>query len=200
MSFVSLLCFSELVALLTPAIASANVFPRLTANALLDAEEAVKTQLEDWLEKPQRHEWLAVGDVASQYDAKTRMSHDRSGDDLRRVIAAGASSSLAKERPATDDGLEKLHGYEWLTRGDVACPGRNETKTTPEDHGKDLQRRVLAGLVDSSTKREDHRLEDRTDKPAKQDLLALMEYGSHAAAKTGEFFADIEEILSRKTE
>ena len=200
MSFVSPRWFSELVDSLTPAIASVNVFPRLTANALLDAEEAVKTQLEDWLEKPQRHEWLAAGDAASQYDAKTRMSHDRSGDDPRRVIPAGASSSLVKERPDMYDDLEKLHGHEWLAGGDVACPGRNETKTTPEDHGKDLQRRVLAGLVDSSTKREDHRLEDRTDKPAKQDLLALMEYGSHAPAKMDEFFADIDEILSGKTE
>lgn len=176
------------------------MLPRLTANALVDAEKAVKRQLEDWLEKPQRHEWLAVADIASRYDAKTRRCHDRSGDDPRRFIPAGASSSLVKEESDMDDRLEKLRGHESLARSDVASPVRNETTTTPEDHSKDLQRRVLAGLVSSATDREDYHLEDRTDKPAKQELLALREYESHAAARTDEFFAHIHEILSGKTE
>lgn len=200
MSFVSPRWFSELVDSLTPAIASANVFPRLTANALLDAEEAVKTQLENWLEKPQQHERLAVGDVASQYNAKTRMSHHRSGDDPRRVMPAGASTSLVKEESDMDDYREKLQGLEWLVGSDVACPVRTETKITPKDHGKDLNRHVLAGLVDSTMKKEDYRPEDGTDKPAKYELLALGECGSHAPAKTDEFFADIDEILSGTAE
>ena len=200
MSFVSPWRFPGLVDSLTLAIASVNMFPRLTANALLDAEKAAKTQLEDWLEKPQRHEWLAVGDVASQYDAKTTMSHDRSGYDPRRIIPAGASSSLVNEEPDMDDRFEKLQGHEWLAVGGGASPVRTETKTTPEDHGEDLNRRVLAGLLDSTMKMESHRLGDRTDKPAKHELRASRGHGSHAPAKTDEFFADIHEILSGKTE
>ena len=200
MSFVSPLRFSGLVDSLTPAIASVNVFPRLTANALLDAEKAVKTQVEDWLEKPQRHEWLAVGGAASQCGAKPGMSHNRSGDDPRGIIPAGASSSLVKEEPDMDDRPEKLERHEWLAVGDVACPVRNETKTTPEDHGEDLQRRMLAGLMDNTMKRESHHLEGRSDKPGKHELLALRGAGAHAPAKTDEFFADIHEILSGKTE
>ena len=199
MSYVSPQWFSELVDSLTPAIASANMLPRLTANALLDAEEAVKTRLEDWLEKPQQHEWLAVGDVASQYDAKTRMSHHRSGDDPHRVIPAGASSSLVKEESDMDDYHEKLQGLEWLAGGGVACPIRTETKATPEDNGGDLHRRVLAALVGITTKVENH-LEDRSDKPAKHELLTSNGSGSRAPAKTDEFFADIDEILGGKTE
>ena len=184
---------------LTCAIASAKIFPRLTANALVDAEKAAKTQLEDWLEKPQPHERLAVGDVASQYDAKTRMSHHRNGDDPRRVIQAGASSSLVMEELDTDDRLEKLQAQEWFAVGDVASPVRNEPKTVPEDNGEDLHRRVLAGLVDSTMNRESHHLEDGTDAPAKNQLLPSRGLGSHAPAKTDEFFADIHEILSGKT-
>ena len=199
MSLVSPRWFSELVHSLTRAIASANTFPRLTATALRESEEAVKTQLEDWLEKPQRHEWLAIGDVASHYDAKTRMSHDRSGDDPRRVIPAGASSSLVKEETDMYGRLEKLQGSEWLAAGDVASPARTETKATPEDNGEDLHRRVLAALLGITTK-EENDLEDRSDKPAKYELLASNGSGSHAPAKTDEFFADIDEILSGKTE
>lgn len=199
MSFVSPWRFSGPVDSLTLVIASANMFPRLTANALIDAEKAVKRQLEDWLEKPQRHEWLAVGGVASQYDAKTMMFHDRSGDDPRRAIPAGASSSLVKEETDMGVRLEKLQGPEWLAADDVAAPVRTETKAIPEDHGEDLHRRVRAALVGITTK-EEYQLEDRSDKPAKQELLASRGCGSHAPATTDEFFADIDKILIGKTE
>lgn len=200
MSFVSPWGFSELVDSLTRAIASSNMVPRLTANALLHSEEAVKTQLKDWLEKPQRHEWLAVGDVASRYDAKTRMAHDCSGDDPSRAVPAGATGSLVKEKPDMNNHLENIQGQEWLAVGDVASPIRTETKTTLEGNDEDLNRRVLAGFVDSTMKREDRYLEDRSDKPRNFELLALSEYGSGSPAKTDEFFADIDEILNGKTE
>ena len=180
-------------------IASTNMFPRLTANALVDAEKAVKTQLEDWLEKPQRQEWLAVGGIVSQGDAKTRTFDDRTGDDPRRAVPAGASSSLVKEETDMGDRLEKLQGPEWLAAGDGASPAGTETKATPEDNGEDLHRRVLVALVGITTKEENH-LEDRSDKPVKHELLVSKGCGSHAPAKTDEFFADIDEILGRKTE
>lgn len=176
------------------------MFPRLTANALLDAEKAAKTQLEDWLEKPQPHERLAVGDVACPYDTKPGISYNHSDDNPRRVIPAGASSSLVKEQSEMDDRLEKLQAQEWLAVGDVASSVRAEPKTIPEDNGEDLHRRLLAGLVDSTMNREGHRLGDRTDKPAKHELRASRGCGSHAPVKTDEFFADIHEILSGKTE
>ncbi len=200
MWFVSPWRFSELVDSLTRAIASANMVPRLTANALLRSEEAVKTQLEDWLEKPQRHEWLAVGDVASQYDAKTKMYHDCSSDDPSRAVPASATGSLVKKKPDMDNRLEKLQGHEWLTVGGVSSPVRTETKTTPEDNGEDLNRRVLAGVVGSTMKREGHHLENRSDISPKYELLALREYRSGSPAKTDEFCADIDEILGGKTE
>ena len=260
MSFVSPWGFSELVDSLIRAIASANMVPRLTANALLHSEETVKTQLEDWLEKPQRHEWLAVGNVASRYDAKTGMSHDYSGDDLSRTVsvcATNATGSLIKEesdevvspkqlqaqewlavgdvasrydaktriyhdysgeypsRNATgpiatgslikyqsevDNCPKELQGHEWLAVGDVSSPIRTETKATPEDNGEGLDGRMLAGVADSTIKREDHHLGDGTDKSPKHELLALRECGCHFPAKTDEFFADIDEILSGKTE
>ncbi|KAK0508244.1 hypothetical protein JMJ35_009328 [Cladonia borealis] len=192
--------FSELVDSLTCAIASGNVVPRLTANALLRSEKAVKIQLEDWLEKPQRHEWLAVGDVATRYDAKTRMYHDCSGDDPTRAVLAGATGSLVKERTDMDHCLEKLQGHEWLAIGGVSSSVCTETKTTPEDNGEDLNRRMLAVEEGSSMEREGRHLEDRSDKPPKFELLTLREYGSGSPAKTDEFFADIDEILSGKTE
>ena len=200
MWFVSPWEFSELADSLTRPIASANIVPRLTANALLRSDGAAKTQLEDWLEKPQRHEWLAVGDVASRYDAKTRMSHDCSSDDLSRAVLAGATGSLIKEKPDIDNRLEKRQGHEWLAVGGVACPLCTQTKTTPENNGEDLTFRVLAGAVGSTMKREGHHLEDKSDKPPKYELLTLSEYGSGSPAKTDEFFADIDEILSGKTE
>ena len=202
MSFVSPWGFSELVGSLTSAIARANTVPRLTANALLHSEEAGKIQLEGWLEQPQRHEWLAMGNVASRYDARTttRMSHDCSGDDPSPAVPAGAIGSLVKEKPDMDNRLEKLKGHEWLAVGDVASPVRIETKMTPEDNGEDLNRRVLAGAVGSIIKREGHHLEDRSDKAPKRELLTLSEYGSGSPAKTDEFFADIDEILGGKTE
>ena len=199
MSFASPWRFSGPVDSLTLVIASANTFPRLTTNALVNSEEAVKTQLEDWLEKPQGHEWLAAGGIASQCNAKARTFHDRSGDDPRRAVPAGASSSLVKEETNMDERLEKSQGPEWLAAGDVASPGRTETKATPEDNGEDLHRRVLAALVGITTKKENHR-EDRSDKPAKHELLVSKGCGSHAPAKTDEFFADIDEILGGKTE
>ena len=199
MSFVSPSRFSGPVDSLTLVIASANTLSRLTANALLETEDAVKTQLEDWHEKPQRHEWFAVGGVASQYDDKTRMFHDRSSDDPRRVIPAGMGSSLIKEETDLDGRLETLQGREWLAAGDVASPVRTETKAIPEDNGKDLHRRVLAALVGIATKEENH-LEDRSGKPAKHELLTSRGSGSDAPAKMDQFFADIDKILSGKTE
>ena len=200
MWFVSAWEFSELSDSLTRSIASANMVPRPTANALLRSDGAAKTQLEDWLEKPQRHEWLAVGNVASRYDAKTRMSHDCSGDDLSRAVLAGATSSLVKEKPDMNNRLKKLQGHEWLAVGDVASPVRTQTKTTPKNNGEDLTCQVLAGAVGSTMKRESHHLEDKSDKPPEYELLALSEYGSGSPAKTDEFFADIDEILGGKTE
>ena len=260
MSFVSPWWFSALVDSLTRAIASASMFSCLTAYARLDSEGAVKTQLEDWLEKPQRHECLAVGDVASPYDAKTWISHDGSGSDLSGAASGGATGSLVKRYSDMDDRLEKLQGHEWLAVGDVespydaktwishdgsgddpsraasggatgslveglvkvnsdmddcleklqghdwlavgdvASPVRPEKKMTPEDNGEDLTGRMLAGLVASTTKMEDHHREDGTDKPAKHKSLALREYGCRAPAMSGQFFADIHEILGGKTE
>ena len=200
MSFVSPWGFSELVESLTHAIASANTVPRLTANALLRPEEAEKRQLEDWLEKPQRHEWLAVGDAASQYYAKTRMSRDCGGDDPGRAVAAVATGSLVKGRHDMDDHFEKLQGHEWLAVGDDASPVHTEIKTTPKENGGGLHRRKPAGAIESTMKKEDHHPEDRSDKPEKHELLALRRYGSSSWAKTDEFFADIDELLSGKTE
>ena len=204
MSFVSPWWFSELVDSLTRAIASANMLSCLTAYARLGSEGAVKTQLEDWLEKPQRHECLAVGDVACPYDAKTWISHDGSGDDPSRAASGGTTGSLVEGlvngNSDMDDCLEKLQGHYWLAVGDVASPVRPETKMTPENNGEDLTGRMLAGLVASTTKMEDHHREDGTDKPAKHKSLALREYGSHAPAMSDQFFADIHEILGGKTE
>lgn len=174
--------------------------PCLTANALLRPEEAEKTQLEDWLEKPQRHEWLAVGDVASQYDAKTRISRDCSGDDPRRAVPAIATGSLVKEKADMDNHFEKLQGHECLAVGDVASPVHTETKTAPKENGGGLNRRKLAGAIESIMKKEDYHPEDRLDKPDKHELLALRQYGSSSWTKTDEFFADIDELLSGKTE
>ena len=199
MWFVSPWGFSELVDSLTRATASANMVPRLTANALLRSDGAAKTQLEDWLEKPQRHEWLALGVVASRYDAKTGIFHDYSGDDTSRAVPAGTPGSLIKEKLDADNCLEELQGHEWLAVGDVSSPVRTETKTTPEDNGEDLNRRMLAGVVGSTTKREGRHLEDRSDMSPKYELLALRGYRSGSPAKTDEFFADIDEILGGKT-
>ena len=199
MSFVSPWGCSELVDSLTRAIASANMVPRLTANALLRPEEAEKTQLEDSLEKPQRHEWLAVGDVASRYDAKTRISRDCSGDDPRRAVPAIATGSHVKEKADMDNYFEKLQGHEWLAVGDDASPVHTETKTTPKENGGGSNRRKLAGTIESTMK-EDQHPGDRSDKPDKHELLALRQYGSSSWAKTDEFFADIDELLSGKTE
>ena len=199
MSFASPWRFSGPVDSLTLVIASADTFPRLTANALVDAEKAVKTQFEDWLEKPQSHEWLAVGGIASQCDAKTRTFHDRTGDDPRCAVPAGTSSSLVKEETDMGDRLEKLQGPEWLAAGDGASPVGTKTKATPEDNGEDLHRRVLAALVGITIKEGNHP-GDRSDKPAKHELLVSKGCGSHAPAKTDEFFADIDEILGGKTD
>lgn len=192
--------FSELADSLTRAITSANMVPHLTANALLQSEEAVKTQLEIWLEKPQRHEGLAVGDVASRYDAKTRLYDDCCSDDPSPAVLAGTTGSLAKEKPDVDEYLEKIQGHEWLAVGGVSSSVCTEPKTTPGDNGEDSNRRVLASAMDSTIKREDYHLGDWTDMPLKSELLALSEYGSGSPAKTDEFFADIDEILGGKTE
>ena len=173
--------------------------PRLTANALLRSEEAVKTQLEDWLEKPQRHERLAVGDIVSRYDAKPKMSHDCSGDDPSCAVPTVATGSLAKKTPDMDNHLQKLQGHGWLAVGDVASSVHTETKTAPKDNGGGLKCLELAGEMESTMK-EDHHLEGSSDKPAKHELLGLREYGSSSWAKTDEFFADIDGILSGKTE
>ena len=182
---------------LTLVIASANTFPRLTANALVDAEKAVKRQLQDWLEKPQSHEQLAVRGIASQRGAKTKTFDDGTGNDPRRAFPAGESSSLVKGETDMSDRLEKLQGPEWLAAGNGASPVGTETKATPEQNGEDLPHRVL--VVGITTKEENH-LEDRSDKPAKHELLVSKGCGSHAPAKTDEFFADIDEILGGKTE
>ena len=160
----------------------------------------MKTQLEDWLEKPQRHEWLAVGDVASRYDAKTRMAHDCSGDALSRAVPAGATVTLMDGKPDMDNHLENLQGHEWLVVGDVACPVRTETKTTPEENRGDFKRRMLAGLLGSTVEGKGHKLEDGSDKPQEYEILALREYRSRSPAQVDEFFADIHEILGGKTE
>ena len=160
----------------------------------------MKTQLEDWLEKPQRHEGLAVGDVATRYDAKTRMYHDCSSDDPTRAVLAGATGSLVKEKTDIDHRREKLQGHEWLAVGGVPSSVCTETRTTPEDNGEDLNRRVLAVEERGTMKREGCHLEDRSDKPLKYELLTLSEQGSGSPAKTDEFFADIDKILSGKTE
>ena len=185
---------------LTRAIASANMVPHLTANALLRSEEAVKTQLEDWLEKPQRHESLAIGDVATRYDAKARMYHDCSSDDPTRAVLAGATGSLVKEKTNMDHRREKLQGHEWLAVGGVSSSVCTEMRTTPEDSGEDLNCGVLAAEEGSTMKKEGRHLEDRSDKPPKYELLTLSEYGSGSPAKTDEFFADIDKIFSGKTE
>ena len=200
MSFVSPQGFSELVDSLTRDIVSANMVPRLTANALLRSEEAVKTQLKDWLEKPQRHEWLAVGNNATRYSVKTRMYHDSRSDDLTRAVLAGATGSLVTEKTDMDHRLEKLPGHEWLAVGGVSSSVCTETKTTSEDNGEDLNRHVLAIEAGSTMKRRDHHLEDRSDKLPTYELLTLSEYESRPPVKTAEFFADIDEILSGKTE
>ena len=199
MSFVSPQGFSELVDSLTRAIASANMVPRLTANALLRSEEAVKTQLKDWLEKPQRHEWLAVGDVATGYDAKTRIYHDCGSDDPTCAVLAGATGSLVKEKTNMDHRREKLQGHEWLAVGGVSSSVCTEMRTTPEDSGEDLNRGVL-GVEEGSTMKEGRHLEDRPDKPPKYELLTLSECGSGSPARTDGFFADIDEILGGETE
>ena len=185
---------------LTCAIASANMVPRLTANALLRSEEAVTTQLEDWLEKPQRHEWLAVGDVATRYDAKTKIYHDCSSNDPTSAVLAGATGSLVKERTDMDHRREKLQGHKWLAVGGVSSSVCTETWTTPEDKGEELDRRILAVEDGSAMKREGRHLKDRSDKPPKYELLTLSECASGSPARTDGFFADIDEILSGKTE
>ncbi len=200
MSFVFPLWYSELVDSLIRANASANRVPCLTANALLQLEEAVMPQLEDWLEKPQRHEWLAVRDVASRYDAKTKILHDCSGNDPSRALLAGATGSLGKDKPDRGNRPENIQRHEWLVVGEVASRVRIETKTTPGENREDLNRPVLAGLVGSTIKREGQHLGDGSDKPQEDELVALRDYGSHSPAKTDEFFADIHEILSGKTE
>ena len=128
------------------------------------------------------------------------MSHDCSGDDPSRAVLAVVTDSLVKEKSHVDDRLGKLQGQEWLVVGGVSSPVRTETKTTPGDNDEGLDRRVLAGAVDSSMKMEDHHPEDRSDKPEKHELLALRMYGSSSWAKTDEFFADTDELLSGKTE
>ena len=199
MSFVFPWGFSELVDSLTCAIASANMVPRHTANALLRSEEAVTTQLEDWLEKPQRHEWLAVGDVATRYDAQTKMYHDCSSHDPTRAVLAGATGSLVKEETDMGHRRKKLQGRQWLAVGGVSSSVCTETKTTPEDDGEDLNRRVLA-VEEGRTMKEGRHLKDRSDKPPKYELLTLSECVSGSPARTDGFLADIDEILSGKTE
>ena len=184
---------------LTRAIASADMVPHLTANALLRSDKAVKTQLEDWLEKPQRHEWVAIGDVATRYDAKTKMYHDCSSDDPTLAVLAGATGSLVKEKTDMGHRDKKLKGHAWLAVGGVSSSVCTETKTTPEDNGADLNRRVLA-VEEGSTIKEGRHLGERSDKAPRYELLTLSEYGSGSPAKTDEFFADIDEILSGKTE
>ena len=199
MSFVFPWGFSELVDSLTCVIASVNMVPRLTANALLRSEEAVTTQLEHWLEKPQRYERLAVGDVATRCDAKTKMYHDCSSDDPTYAVLAGAHGSLVKEKTDMGHRREKLHGHKWLAVGGVSSSVCTETRTTPEDKGEELNRLVLA-VEEGSTLKEDRHLEDRSDKPPKYELLTLSDSGSVSLAKTDDFFADVDEILSGKTE
>ena len=201
MPFVHPCGFPELVDSLIRAVASANKDSRLPATALLQLGEGGKVQLEDWLQKPQRHEQLAVGDIASQYGAESRISYDHSDDGQGHAVPAGATGSLIKEKPDMDDCLEKLQGHEGLAVGGVASPVRTETKMIPGDGGEDLNRHVLAGLMDSTMNMESyHRLEDGTDVPAKHELLPLREYGSHTPAKIDEFSADIDQILSGNSE
>ena len=185
---------------LTRAIASADMVPHLTANALLRSDKAVKTQLEDWLEKPQRHEWVAIGDVATRYDAKTKMYHDCSSDNPTLAVLAGATGSLVKEKTDMGHHDKKLKGHGWLAPGGVSSSVCTETKTTPENDGEELNRRILAVEEGSARKREGRHLKDRSDKPPKYELLTLSECGSGSPARTDEFFADIDEILSGKTE